>query len=162
MNKKILKILLGILYWIIQLTWGSLMTIPGLLVTGFCIAFLKGKPHKNGFSYIVEIGNDWGGLELGAVALCGNYFGTPYWDEIRCHEFGHSLFPQHLLMGPLFPFLVGIPSACRYWYQRIMLKKGKTFPQDWYDLFWAEKNASINGTKCINWIENKNIINTHK
>lgn len=34
------------------------MTIPGLLITGFCILFLRGKPHRNGFSYIVEIGGN--------------------------------------------------------------------------------------------------------
>ncbi len=123
------------------------MTIPGLIITGFCIAFLHGKPHKNGFSYIVEIGGNWGGLELGAVALCGNYYGGSYWEEISAHEFGHSLCPQHLLMGPLFPFLVGIPSAIRYWYQRIGESKGKVFPADWYNRFWAEKNATENGIK---------------
>lgn len=157
------KIALGILYWLIQLTWGALLTIPGLLITGFCILFLKGKAHKNGFSYIVEIGGDWGGVELGAVALCGNYSKTTYWDEIRTHEFGHSVFPQHILMGPLFPFLVGIPSACRYWYKRIMEEKyNKHFSADWYYKFWAEKNASVNGIKWINWIEDKNIINKHE
>ena len=78
MKKKILKILAGVGYWIVSLTWGALMTIPGLLITGFCILFLHGKPHRNGFSYIVEIGGNWGGLELGAVALCGRYYGTSY------------------------------------------------------------------------------------
>ena len=34
------------------------MTVIGFLVTGFCILFLKGKVHKNGFSYIVEVGGD--------------------------------------------------------------------------------------------------------
>lgn len=162
MNKTIIKVLACIGYWAIQLTWGSLMTISGLLTTLFCIIFLKGKPHKNGFSYIVEVGGNWGGLELGAVALCGSYYNTSYWDEIRCHEFGHSLFPQHILMGPFFPFLVGIPSACRYWYKRIMSKKGKNFSENWYYKFWAERNASINGTKWINWIENKNIVSKYK
>lgn len=153
-KKKICKILAGIGYWILSLTWGGLLTIPGLFVTLFCIVFLKGKPHKNGFSYIVEVGGDWGGLEFGAVALCGSYYGTDYWEEITAHEFGHSLFPQHLLMGPFYIFLVWIPSACRYWYQNIMRKKyHKEMPAGWYYRFWAEKNASEHGRKVKEWIE---------
>ena len=58
MKKKTLKILAGIGYWTVSLTWGALMTIPGLLITGFCILFLHGKPHRNGFSYIIEIGGN--------------------------------------------------------------------------------------------------------
>ena len=65
------KILFATLFWFLSLTWGLLMTVIGLLVTAFCIIFLKGKVHKNGFSYIVEIGGNWGGLNLGAVSLCG-------------------------------------------------------------------------------------------
>lgn len=158
---RLKKILFAVAYWAVSLTWGCLMTIPGLLIALVAIA-LGGKPHRNGCSFIVEIGGNWGGLELGACALCGTYHGTSYWDEIRCHEFGHSIAPQHMLMGPLFPFLVGIPSACRYWYQRILQKRGKTFPNEWYYRFWAEANASSNGTRAINWLEGKSIVNPHE
>lgn len=153
MKKKALKIFLGICYWIVSLTWGALMTIPGLLITVFCILFLHGKPHRNGFSYIVEIGGNWGGLEIGAVALCGNYYNTSYWEEISAHEFGHSLWHQHLLMGPFFIFLVAIPSACRYWYQRIMREKyHKVFPAGWYNRFWAEADATKQGLRVKKWL----------
>lgn len=149
--KKSKKILFGILYWIWQLTWGALMTIPGLLITGFCIVFLGGTPRKNGFSYIVEIGGNWGGLELGAVALCGNYYGTSYWDEIRFHEGGHNF--QNLWWGPLMPFVIGIPSGCRYWYQRIMQSRGKIFPSGWYYKAWFESQANKLGQNIIPIIE---------
>lgn len=151
--KKLKVILAGIGYWLISLTWGGLLTIIGLLVCLFCIIFLKGKPHKNGFSFIVEVGGNWGGLELGAVALCGNYYGDDYYEEISDHEFGHSLAPQHLLMGSIiYIFLVGIPSVCRYWYMAIREKKGKPLPDEWYDKFWAEPNATKNGHKIKEWI----------
>jgi len=157
--KKIFKLFLGILYWIVQLTWGSLMTIVGLLVTGFCIIFLKGTPHRNGFSYIVEIGGNWGGLDLGAVALCGRYntkghkaYSPNWFQETRKHEFGHSL--QNLIFGPFTLFVVGLPSTFRYWYQRIMKKKGKRFPSDWYDSIWFEGTATTWGEKVVTWIEN--------
>lgn len=148
--KNAKKIILGILYWLWSLTWGCLMTIPGLLITGFCIIFLKGKPHKNGFSYIVEIGGNWGGLELGCVALCGNYYGKDYYDYIRKHEFGHSI--QQLIFGPLQPFLIGIPSAIRYWYDRLDKKHKRS--TDWYDSIWFEGTATKWGSAWIDKIEN--------
>lgn len=157
MSKKD-KIIVGTLYWIWQLTWGGLTTIVGLLVTTFCILFLKGKPHRNGFSYIVEVGGNWGGLELGAVALCGSYntrnsgcYNPKWFEHTRRHEFGHSL--QNLIFGPFTLFVVDIPSACRYWYQRIMGKKGKKFAADWYDSAWFEGTATRWGTRAVDFIE---------
>ena len=147
--KKSKKICLGILWWIWQLTWGGLMTIPGLIATAFAIVFLKGTPHKNGFSYIVEIGGDWGGLEIGAVAFCGRYsVANPAWYEhTRRHEFGHNM--QQLIFGPFQLFIVWIPSACRYWYFNLTpTKKHRD-----YDDIWFEGTATRWGTKCINLIE---------
>ena len=159
-KKKVCKILAGIGYWIISLTWGGLLTIPGLFVTLFCIIFLKGKPHRNGFSYIVEVGGDWGGLEFGAVALCGSYSQkdgpcyNPYWyDHTRCHEAGHGI--QTLIFGIFQLFLISIPSAVRYWIFEFRSRKGKPNPP--YDDIWFEYTASKWGTKWINWIEDTNI-----
>lgn len=103
-----------VLFWIWQITWGGLMTIPGLLITLGVILF-GGTPHKNGRSYIVEVGGDWGGLELGGVALCGRYRALkPKWyDQTRKHEYGHNL--QNMIFGPFTLFVVTIPSAIRYW-----------------------------------------------
>ena len=59
------------------------MTSIGLVITGvlnlvkFCGKLagrnLKIKTHINGCTLITEVSGNWGGLELGAVALCGNY-----------------------------------------------------------------------------------------
>ena len=150
--KKSQKIILGILFWVISLTWGALLTIPGLLITGVLI--LCGcKVHRNGFSYIVEVGGNWGGLEIGAVAICGEYSeSAPAWfQHTRRHEFGHNL--QQLVFGPLMLFIVGIPSASRYWYKRIKESKGVYFDPDWYERAWFESEASRLGTKYIDLIE---------
>lgn len=150
--KKSKRILLGILYWVVELTWGSLLTIPGLLVAWFVLMFVPNRRvHKNGFSFIIEVGGNWGGLELGAVALCGHYYiENNYWfNHTRCHEFGHSI--QQLIFGPLQLFIVSIPSAVRYWYQRIRDSKG--LPNKEYDNIWFEYTASKWGTNAINKIE---------
>ena len=132
------------------------MTIIGLIVTAFCILFLKGKVHKNGWSYIVEIGGNWGGLDLGAVALCGGYTTkTPdenWFQHTRRHEFGHSF--QNIIWGPLFPFVIAIPSAIRYHYQNYRSKKG--LPNKEYDAIWFEGQATRWGTKMIAKIEKDN------
>ena len=155
------KIFLGMFWWIWQLTWGALLTIPGLLITGFCILFLKGKPHKNGFSYIVEVGGNWGGLEIGAVSLCGRYsqkngpcYSPSWFEHTRRHEFGHNV--QQLIFGPLQLFVVGIPSICRYWYNILDKKHKKDRGSEWYDSIWFEGTATRWGTKWIEVIENGN------
>jgi len=148
--KKVLKC---IGYWFISLTWGLLLTLVGLIVTLFAIIFLNGKVHRNGFSYIVEIGGNWGGLNLGAVALCGGYTtkcpDEEWFEHTRRHEFGHSL--QNLIFGPFMLFVVTIPSAIRYHYQNYRSRKG--LPNKEYDGIWFEGTASRWGTKVIDKIE---------
>ena len=163
--KRLKKILFSIMFWVVSLTWGCIMTSVGLIITLalnivklICKIFrvnLPIKTHLNGCSFITEVGGNWGGLELGAFALCGNYSKTsPNWfKHTRYHEFGHAI--QHLFLGPLFIFVVAIPSASRYWYQRIMSKKGKKFPVGWYDSIWFERTANIWGTKWAEWLESK-------
>lgn len=161
--EKFKKVLFVILFWLSSLTWGIIMTSIGLVITlilnllQFCAKIagydLKIKTHLNGCTFITEVGGNWGGVELGAFALCGNYSETSlnWFEHTRRHEFGHSI--QHLYLGPLFIFIVAIPSACRYWYQRIMSKKGKKFSDDWYDSIWFEGGATRTGTKFVDWLE---------
>lgn len=147
------KVLLSILYWIGQLTWGIIMSLIGLITALICIIFLKGKVHRNGFTFIVEVGGNWGGLNLGCVSLCGGYTTVcpdeNWFQHTRRHEFGHSL--QNLIFGPLFPFIVAIPSAIRYHYQNYRSSKG--LPNKEYDAIWFEGQATKWGTKAIDNIE---------
>lgn len=154
-NKKL--IFQAVLFWLWQLTWGALITIPGLIIAGICV-LLGGKVHRNGYSFIIEIGKNWGGVSLGAVSLCENCssISPKFFNHIRCHEFGHSV--QQLILGPLQLFLVGIPSGARYWYS-ILSKRG--LKQD-YDYVWFEYTASKWGTIWINRIENKDFLYTYK
>ena len=148
---KCKNILLGTLFWIVSLTWGALLTVPGLLVALVAI-IIGGKPHRNGWSFIVEIGGNWGGLEIGAIALCGCYsqegkpdYSPSWFEHIRAHEFGHNL--QQILFGPFQLFLVMVPSAIRYWYDRL---HGLRHP---YDYIWFEYTASKWGHKWLAMIE---------
>lgn len=151
-----MKIFLAIIYWFLSLTWGSITTIIGFF--GFLYFLIKGsnKIHRNGYSVIIETGGgNWGGLSLGAFAFCGNYSQiNPVWfNHTRKHEFGHSL--QNIILGPLFVFLVAIPSAIRYHYQIREIKRGTRFSSSWYDSVWFEGTATKYGTKAVEWIEQK-------
>ena len=147
-----MKVLAGIGYWILQLTWGIIMNIVGLFATLFSLIFLKGKIHRNGYGFITEVKGNWGGVSLGLFQLCGSYNQPngpcydPFWYEsTRRHEFGHSL--QNCILGPFFLFVVAIPSAIRYW-----LEYFDKLKEDYYAV-WFERTASNWGTKVIDWIK---------
>lgn len=129
-----------ILYWIISLTWGGLMTFIGLIVA--LVLLVTGhKPYRFGYTFYFKVGKSWGGLELGGLFITDS---NPSLHTL-CHEHGHGL--QNLWWGPLFPFVIGIPSAIRYWYREIKYyKKGKQ-PPTTYDSIWFEGQASRLGEK---------------
>lgn len=142
-NKKSFDLIMfSILYWVLQLTWGSLMTIAGLIgAAGVLLFNRRAHVYRNGCSFIVEFGGNWGGLNLGAVSFCGKYYWTDhqFYNETRFHEFGHSI--QNAWFGPFFIFVIGIPSLVRY-----LICKHKNDYHGYYDI-WFEKHASKIG--CI-------------
>ena len=149
------NIILAILYWLWSLTWNGINSLLGFFVTLYAIIFKKGEIHKNGYGLITEFGGNWGGLSLGCFQFCGKYSDHPvfayYYDEVRSHEFGHSL--QGLIWGPLGIFAINIPSMIRYHYYMNRVKKGYSFPEGWYNSAWFEGQATRWGTKAIDNIE---------
>ena len=142
---KFIKIFL---YWLLQLTWGSLSTLVGFFVFLFVAIFKKPKFHRNGYSFILEFGKNWGGLSLGPFAFCGSYYNSDnYWYEhTRRHEYGHSI--QNIILGPFWLFVIGIPSFIRYWY-RNWLYNVKKAPLTDYDDIWFEGSATELGERFI-------------
>jgi hypothetical protein len=123
------------------------MTITGLAVSGvLAIAklFIRDKskiifkPYY--WIYSVSVGPDyWGGCELG---LCFIRDQKSH-GNLNAHEFGHTF--QNCLFGPLFPFIVAIPSAIWYWSREIQPDKKKK-P---YDSMWFEDAATQCGLYAI-------------
>lgn len=157
MKNKLKFILISILYWLVQLTWGSILTIIGLCVALFTMIFLKGKPYRNGCSLLIKMHGNWGGACIGAIALvCDydnettNYYNKEYYEHCLKHEFGHSL--QQLIFGPFQIFLVAIPSSIRYLYFNYCVKKHK--PTKPYDSIWFEHTATKYGSNYLSKINN--------
>ena len=126
------------------------MTLIGFFATLFSLIFLKGKIHRNGYGFITEVKGNWGGVSLGLFQLCGSYnqkdgpcYDPEWYEHTRRHEFGHSI--QNMIFGPLFPFIVAIPSAVRYWLDYYEKLKSE------YESVWFEHTATLWGT---NWIDN--------
>lgn len=124
-----------ILYYVLSATWGFIMTFIGLLIT-LILLMLCYKPHKNIYGWYFEIGENWGGVNLGLCTLTSR---NPS-EHVLTHEFGHSV--QSCIFGPMYIFIVAIPSVVRYWYREylIQVKHRDNLPE--YDSIWFEGQAT--------------------
>lgn len=129
------------LYYLLQFTWGIVMNVLGVLVFAVLIIFGRKRPKKFKNCWYIVVGKNWGGLELGTFFLIdqNEHLSTKY------HESGHGL--QNIVWGPLFLFVIWIPSAIRYQYRELKYhRKGKNPPTD-YDDIWFEGQATNWGHK---------------
>lgn len=128
-------------FYILSFTWGLPLTLAGLTVAAVLLCTGK-KPKKWGACYYFEIGEHWGGLELGIIFLT-NKNPTTY---IKNHEHGHAI--QNCFFGLFMPFVVCIPSIVRYWYRNIRTRL-KLANKAAYDDIWFEASATALGNKYI-------------
>ena len=140
------------LYYLMACTWGIIMTILGLIITlilGIVKIFIPKKVifERYYWIYSITVGPEWwGGCEMGLMFLRDHNSSVNY---INPHEFGHTF--QNCLLGPLFPFMVAIPSAIRYWLREIFPKK------IWapYDSAWFEDAATQCGVYAVRILNQK-------
>ena len=129
------------LFYFLNLTWGLPLNIVGFIVA--VVLLLAGKkPKRWGDCFYFEVGEGWGGLELGIFFLTSKNPSI----HTRNHEHGHAI--QNCFFGVFMPFIVSIPSAIRYHYRNYREKKGlpnKTA----YDDIWFEGQATKLGTKYV-------------
>ena len=127
-------------FLLLSLTWGLPMTlIGGVVMLGLIIC--GKKPKKWGYTYYIEVGKKWGGLELGMFFITNENPSL----ALQYHEFGHCI--QNCYFGWLMPFIVWIPSAVRYWYRIIRQKLGYKNPG--YNSIWFERQATELGRKYV-------------
>lgn len=129
-------------FWLISLTWGSIMTLIGLVVA--LILLITGhRPYRIGPAIYFKVGHGWGGVELGAFFVVSKNSSR----HTIIHEAGHGV--QNCMWGPLMPFVICIPSASRYWYREIIRRKNikKYWDLPDYDSIWFEADANKKGEK---------------
>ena len=86
------KFLSYFIYWLIQYTWGLLLTLVGA-VTALILLITGHKPKLLGPTVYFEVGENWGGLELGGFFLCCRN-ASP---QTKYHECGHGI--QNMIWG---------------------------------------------------------------
>ena len=97
------------MFWVLSWTWGFIMTLIGSMV--FIALRIAGyKPYRNQYGWAFEIGENWGGVEIGPYCIVNK---NPSQHTLD-HEFGHAL--QNCYLGPYMPF-ISLASAARYWYR---------------------------------------------
>lgn len=97
-----------LIFWLLSLTWGLPMTLIGAAAALF-LRWRAYIPTRFGPCWVFVVGERWGGVNLGPIILVSKGSGS---NTIN-HEIGHAL--QNCIWGPLFPFVIAIPSVIRYW-----------------------------------------------
>lgn len=135
-----------LIYYILQFTWNLLTNILGL-ITFLVLVLTRHEVKMFGPNIVTIVGKSWGGLSLGIFIFTGENSKNNF--RLLAHEFGHSL--QGLILGPLWLFLVGIPSSIRYNYRNIVSNKKQLPP---YDSIWFEGTATKYGLKYaqVDWL----------
>lgn len=105
-------------FHLLSCTWGIIMTAIGAVVA-LALLITGHKPKMHGHCIYFEVGKSWGGMELGMFFLVSKDAST----HTKNHEHGHGF--QNAVIGPIFPFLVCIPSATRYWLRECKTRKNK-------------------------------------
>ena len=114
-----MKVLKTIGFWVLQCTWGAVMTVLGAIATLVLILFGK-KPQHIGPVVYIRVGTGWGGVNLGGFFICSETAD----EDTLLHECGHAI--QNMIFGPLFPFVIGIPSFIRCWIRVFCSHLGKS------------------------------------
>lgn len=133
------KLLTPIGFWLVSLTWGSIMTLIGAFAAlGLLITGHKPKLYKH---YVwFEVGENWGGVNLGGFIITSKNSA----ESTIKHEAGHGI--QNIIFGP-FQVFIGIASAIRYHYYMYNRKKGTEHLLPPYDSVWFENQATKFGEK---------------
>ena len=136
-------------FYLLSLTWGLLHTLLGIIaaVVLLCAGY---KPKMWGGCFHFEVGENWGGVSLGLVFITSKN-PTP---RTKNHEHGHAI--QNCFFGPMFWFVVAIPSIIRYWYIVARLTLGYKYGKR-YDSIWFEGQATELGTFVVEqWNKERN------
>lgn len=126
-----MNILKTILCWAVQCTWGILQTIVGAVMYLIILA-MGGERKHEGHTLILLYDDDWGAVTIGPFCIASSSSSETTYK----HEHGHSI--QSLILGPLWFFVIGIPSIIHAW---LWDKSGSYY--DFYTEKWADKLGGV-------------------
>lgn len=79
-----------------------------------------------------------GGISLASTIIVRHYYLEPGASDLYAHEYGHAL--QSLYLGPLYLFVIGIPSLIWAW--RFNPDRGVSY-YSFYTEKWADKLGNV-------------------
>lgn len=133
-------------FYLLSFTWGLPWTLIGLLIFGVMWIFFSEQMKIrfiDGRISVTMTESRFGGVSLGIVYIVDRSNSR----HLHLHELGHTI--QSMYWGPLFIFVIAIPSFIRY-HWRLYIKKTdiqmyRQLPH--YDAIWFEGQATALGEK---------------
>ena len=118
------------------------------------IYYLIRKKHilyfTNGNFYKVYVGANKGGVTLGDKIFISKCYRGEYLNLVTAHESGHV--KQSMMLGPLYLFIIGIPSIIWAWCHKIVApnKSYYSFPTE----HWANSlgGVAVNQDGTLTWV----------
>lgn len=130
------------LYYFLQLTWGIIQNILGFLIYGFLL--IKNPRRKKGNFFGAKV-LSWSLKESAGIGMF--IFledrNDDYLTPIVVHEYGHTI--QSCILGPLYLFVVGIPSFI--WANYPRFERNRRRGKYTYSIFYPERWANYLGRK---------------
>lgn len=111
--------------------------LPQHIVGLILLLFIKGevKYKFNGINYYFYDPFP-GGISLGNYIITGNN-----WSKTIKHEYGHTI--QSRMLGPLYLFIIGMPSLIWAWLYGSIIKPTKNGYYKFYTEAWADKLGKV-------------------
>lgn len=127
-------------FYILSFTWGIVVSAVGA-VYALAMLLIGKRPKRFGHCVRFEIGKRWGGMNWGWLIITNK---NPSLHLLR-HEHGHGF--QNIMLGPLMPILVCLPSSLRYHARNIIKRLHPKTVLKPYDSIWFEGWATKLGEK---------------
>ena len=127
-------------YIFLQWTWGLPQTLAGLIV----FLMHRKEPHSFQKGCIQTEWSRGDGVSLGMFTfVAGADKGSPFFERMSGHEYGHAL--QSLMLGPFYLVVIGIPSFL--WNQLPYFEtRRRARHHSYYDFFperWADHLGKV-------------------
>lgn len=130
------------LYYFLQLTWGIVQNVLGLL---FCvILFIIDSKRPRGWfngAYVVST-RLHSSAGVGMFIFMGNV-PMKYYRRVLVHEYGHTI--QSCILGPFYLLVIGIPSM--FWANLPYFRKLRRRKEKRYTSFYPERWANYLGKR---------------
>lgn len=108
--KSFKKSVKDFVFYLIQWTWGLPVNLVGGIAFLICTEIKGRRWQKFGYSRIVYLPWNSGGLSLGLFIFMKDNHKSEKWTyNTRIHEYGHTW--QCLLLGPIYYIVIALPSA---------------------------------------------------